>query len=81
MADEVANQDVAATGEVPVVTEAGEQADDAPPPATPARPYIEIEEPPDGPVPDDVIQRFADMVKAEEERAAKRAERQRDDAG
>ncbi len=45
-----------------------------------ARPYLQIEDPPDGPVPDDIIQRFAAMVQAEEERAAERATRERDAA-
>ncbi len=78
-AEEVAADDVAVTGEVPVVTD--DQADDDAPPAAAARPYIEIEDPPEGPVPEDVIARFADMVKAEEERAAERAARERGDAG
>jgi hypothetical protein len=81
LADQVAAEDLAATGEVPVVTDAADRppADDAP--AAPSRPYIEIEDPPEGPVPDDVIARFAEMVQAEEERAAQRAARERDDAG
>ena len=77
LADEVAVDDVSATGEVPVITP---DADDVP--AAPAqRPYIEIEDPPDGPVPEDVIARFAAMVEADKERAARRAERERGDAG
>ena len=84
LADQVAAEamtaeDVAVTGEVPVVTD-DQAGDDAPPAAAP-RPYIEIEDPPEGPVPEDVIARFADMVKAEEERAAERAARERGDAG
>ena len=79
LADQVAAEDVAVTGEVPVVTD--EQAGDDAPPAAAPRPYIEIEDPPEGPVPEDVIARFADMVKAEEERAAERAARERGDAG
>ena len=83
MAVEVAADDVAATGEVPVIA----PADDAPgeddsgdgdgPPAAP-RPSLEIEDPPDGPVPDDIIERFAQMVEAEEQRAAERSARDRD---
>lgn len=79
LADQVAAEDVAVTGEVPVVTD--EQAGGDAPPAAAPRPYIEIEDPPEGPVPEDVIARFADMVKAEEERAAERAARERGDAG
>jgi hypothetical protein len=84
MADEVA-----VTGEVPVVTDEGadgsgaangDGSDTGDATAT-APPPLPIEEPPDGPVPDDIIQRFADMVRAEEERAAERSARQRGDAG
>jgi len=50
-------------------------ADSEAPAPTPS--YV-IEEPPDGPVPDDIIARFAESVRAEEERAAERAERERD---
>ncbi len=76
LADEVTADDVSATGEVPVIA----REDDAPaPPAQ--RPYIEIEDPPDGPVPEDVIARFAAMVEADQERQARRAERDRDEAG
>ncbi len=71
-ADEAAADDVSTTGEVPVIAEADEP---------PSRPYIEIEDPPDGPVPEDIIARFAEMVQAEEERAAERAARERGDAG
>ena len=77
LADEVAMDDVSATGEVPVITPEGDGEPAAPAP----RPYIEIEDPPDGPVPDDVIARFAAMVEADEEREARRAERERGDAG
>lgn len=77
VADEVGTDDVSATGEVPVIAP---EADDAPAPLAP-RPYIEIEEPPDGPVPEDVIARFAAMVEADQEREARRAERERGDAG
>lgn len=77
VADEAGTDDVSATGEVPVIAP---DADDAPAPLAP-RPYIEIEEPPDGPVPEDVIARFAAMVEADQERAARRAERERGDAG
>lgn len=72
LADEVAADDVSTTGEVPVIAEVEE---------APARPYMEIEDPPDGPVPEDIIARFAEMVQAEEERAAERAARERGDAG
>lgn len=82
------HDDVAATGEhVGMVGEV--TADDGPATASaPAgddgratlaeRPYVVIEEPPEGPVPDEIIQRFAEMVAAEEERAAERSTR---DAG
>ena len=72
LADEVAADDVSTTGEVPVIAEVEE---------APSRPYMEIEDPPDGPVPEDIIARFAEMVQAEEERAAERAARERGDAG
>jgi hypothetical protein len=72
--------DIAATGEVPVVAKAADETP-ADEPHAPSRPYIAIEEPPDGPVPEDIIQRFADMVKAEEERAAERSVRERGDRG
>ena len=75
--DEVAVDDVSATGEVPVVA----REDDDEPVAPAPRPYIEIEDPPDGPVPEDVIARFAAMVEADKEREARRAERERGDAG
>lgn len=77
LADEVALDDVSATGEVPVITPDGDDEPVAPAP----RPYIEIEDPPDGPVPEDVIARFAAMVEGDKERAARRAERERGDAG
>lgn len=85
MADEVAADDVAATGEVPVIASAEDDAPgkggdgDDPPPAP--RPALEVEDPPDGPVPDDIIQRFAQMVEAEEQRAAERSARDRDNGG
>ena len=86
MAVDVAADDVAATGEVPVIPPAddapGEDDSgdgDGPPPAP--RPSLEIEDPPDGPVPDDIIQRFAQMVEAEEQRAAERSARDRDNGG
>ena len=84
MADAVAADDVAATGEVPVIPPADDapgEVDngDGPPPAP--RPTLEIEDPPDGPVPDDIIQRFAQMVEAEEQRAAERSARDRDNGG
>jgi len=77
LADEVSVDDVSATGEVPVITP---EDDVAPAPQAP-RPYVEIEDPPDGPVPEDVIARFAAMVEADKEREARRAERERGDAG
>ena len=77
LADEVAMDDVSATGEVPVIPPEGDGEPAAPAP----RPYIEIEDPPDGPVPEDVIARFAAMVEADKEREARRAERERGDAG
>ncbi len=59
------------TGEQPMVTDDVADAEpEAPPPASGV-----IEEMPDGPVPEDVIERFAEYVRAEEERAAERAER------
>lgn len=73
LADELARDDMSATGEVPVVPPAEDPA------AAPPAPYMQIEEPPDGPVPESVIARFAEMVRAEEDRAAER--RARDDAG
>ena len=85
MADEVAADDVAATGEVPVIAPVDDDAPgggdegDGSPPAP--RPSLEIEDPPDGPVPDDIIQRFAQMVEAEEQRAAERSARDRDNGG
>lgn len=59
------------TGEQPMVTDdvAGAEA------AAPAPASGVIEEMPDGPVPEDIIERFAEYVRAEEERAAERAER------
>jgi hypothetical protein len=83
MADEVASDDVATTGEVPVIAPVDDDAPggggdgDGPPPAP--RPPLEIEDPPDGPVPDEIIQRFAQMVEAEEQRAAERSARDRND--
>ncbi len=77
LADEVAMDDVSATGEVPVIP----PEDNGEPVAPAQRPYIEIEDPPDGPVPEDVIARFAAMVEADKEREARRAERERGDAG
>jgi hypothetical protein len=74
---------VAATGEVPVIAPVDDDAPggggdgDGPPPAP--RPPLEIEDPPDGPVPDEIIQRFAQMVEAEEQRAAERSARDRID--
>ena len=44
------------------------EAEPAPPPA----PSYVIEEPPDGPVPEDIIAKFAAAVRGEEERAAER---------
>jgi len=76
LADEVVADDVSATGEVPVIAPEG----DAEPAAPAPRPYVEIEDPPDGPVPEDVIARFAAMVEADREREARRAERERGDA-
>lgn len=70
--------DIAATGEVPAVVE---PSGDAPADDPPARASILIEDPPDGPVPDDIIERFAQMVKAEEEREAERSARERDGRG
>lgn len=77
LADEVAMDDVSATGEVPVIP----PEDNGEPVAPAQRPYIEIEDPPEGPVPEDVIARFAAMVEADKEREARRAERERGDAG
>lgn len=57
------------------LVEVDEAPDDAAPPSPPA--YV-IEDPPDGPVPDDIIARFAEAVRGEEERAAERSDRERD---
>lgn len=48
------------------------EADVAPPQTS----YL-IEDPPDGPVPDDIIARFAESLRLEDERNAERAERER----
>ena len=78
--DSAALEEVVAThptGEVPVIA----SDDDAGGAPERPRPYLPIEEPPDGPVPEDVIARFAQMVEAEQERAAERAAREGDDRG
>lgn len=59
------------TGEQPVVTD---HTADAEPEASPPASDV-IEEMPEGPVPEDVIERFAEYVRAGEERAAERAGR------
>jgi len=41
-------------------------------PTPPPMPSYVIEDPPDGPVPDDIIAKFAEAVRGEEERAAER---------
>lgn len=59
------------TGEQPAVTD---HTADAEPEASPPAADV-IEAMPEGPVPEDVIERFAEYVRAGEERAAERAER------
>lgn len=56
------------------LVEVDEAPEDAAPPSPPA--YV-IEDPPEGPVPDDIIARFAEAVRGEEERAAERSDRER----
>ncbi len=68
--------DTAVTGEQPAIVRDDDPEAD-PEPVTPAPPAYTIEEPPDGPVPDEIIARFAEMVRSDEERAAERAERER----
>ena len=68
--------DTAVTGEQPAIVRDDDPEAD-PEPVTPAAPAYTIEEPPDGPVPDEIIARFAEMVRSDEERAAERAERER----
>lgn len=69
--------EVASTGEVPAIA----KVDDPPTGEAPASASIVIGDTPDGPVPEDIIQRFAEMVQAEEERAAERSARERGDGG
>ena len=61
--------------EMPVPT--ADVALDPEAPVSPPRTSYAIEDPPDGPVPDDVIARFAESLRLEEERNAERAERER----
>ncbi len=68
--------DTAVTGEQPAIVRDDDPEAD-PEPVTPAPAAYTIEEPPDGPVPDEIIARFAEMVRSDEERAAERAERER----
>ena len=68
--------DTAVTGEQPAIVRDDDPEAD-PKPVAPAAPAYTIEDPPEGPVPDDIIARFAEMVRSDEERAAERAERER----
>lgn len=68
--------DTAVTGEQPAIVRDDDPAAD-PEPVAPAASAYRIEDPPEGPVPDDIIARFAEMVRSDEERAAERAERER----
>ena len=68
--------DTAVTGEQPAIVRDDDPEAD-PGPVTPAAPAYKIEDPPEGPVPDEIIARFAEMVRSDEERAAERAERER----
>ena len=68
--------DTAVTGEQPAIVRDDDPEAD-PQPVAPAAPAYTIEDPPEGPVPDDIIARFAEMVRSDEERAAERAERER----
>ncbi len=75
--------DAAATGQHPVVSSGDVPAADTPTaadsssdPVAPSPPAYAIEEPPEGPVPEDIIARFAEAARGAEERAAER-ERER----
>ena len=68
--------DTAVTGEQPAIVRDDDPEADPEPVAPPAPAYT-IEEPPEGRVPDEIIARFAEMVRSDEERAAERAERER----
>ncbi len=81
--ENLAPSDAAATGQHPVVSsgdvpaaDTPTAADSSPDPVVPSPPGYAIEEPPEGPVPEDIIARFAEAMRGEEERAAKR-ERER----
>ena len=68
--------DTAVTGEQPAIVRDDDPEADPEAVAPPAPAYT-IEEPPEGRVPDEIIARFAEMVRSDEERAAERAERER----
>ena len=82
---QVTGQHPVVAGDEPVEVAADEptpaalvEVDDAPDDDAPSTPAYVIEDPPDGPVPDDIIARFAEAVRGEEERAAERSDRERD---
>ncbi len=81
--ENLAPSDAAATGQHPVVSsgdvpaaDTSTAADSSPDPVAPFPPAYAIEEPPEGPVPEDIIARFAEAARGAEERAAER-ERER----
>ncbi len=81
--ENLAPSDAAATGQHPVVSsgdvpaaDTPTAADSSPDPVAPSPPAYVIEEPPEGPVPEDIIARFAEAARGAEERAAER-ERER----
>ncbi len=81
--ENLAPSDAAATGQHPVVSsgdvpaaDTPTAADSSPDPVVPSPPAYAIEEPPEGPVPEDIIARFAEAARGAEERAAER-ERER----
>ncbi len=81
--ENLAPSDAAATGQHPVISsgdvpaaDTPTAADSSPDPVAPSPPGYAIEEPPEGPVPEDIIARFAEAARGAEERAAER-ERER----
>ncbi len=81
--ENLAPSDAAATGQHPVASSGDVPAADTPTAAdsspdlvAPSPPAYAIEEPPEGPVPEDIIARFAEAARGAEERAAER-ERER----
>ncbi len=81
--ENLAPSDAAATGQHPVVSsgdvpaaDTPTAADSSPDPVAPSPPAYAIEELPEGPVPEDIIARFAEAARGAEERAAER-ERER----